>query len=273
MRLSPRLGSALVRRALQMQVVLASAAAGAAAQSPPHHRAFDSLLRAYVVDGLVDYDAFASDPRFTAYLASLDRVDPAALDEADRLAFWINTYNAFTIQLIIIKGESESIRNINKTLGFLKFKGPWSEPIVRAGGRTLTLDQVEHDIIRREFDEPRIHFALVCAALGCPPLRSAAYVGARLDAQLNEQGHLFIRRSPSKNRVDVASRTVHVSLVFTRYREDFGTRDAAIGRYLAEWYPEGPERDLLRSGRFQLRETAYDWSLNSRPPARARSRP
>ena len=84
-------------------------------------------------------------------------------------------------------GERESIRNIRKTLGVLPLKGPWSERMVRAAGRELTLDEVEHEIVRKEFREPRIHFALVCAALSCPPLRREAYVGARLDAQLEEQ--------------------------------------------------------------------------------------
>ncbi len=241
------------------------------AQTTVDHSAFDAMLKAHVVNGAVDYDAFKADARFPRYLASLDVVDPAKLSEPERLAFWINVYNAFTIQLITGKGERESIRNVNKTLGFLKFKGPWSDPIVRAAGRTLTLDNVEHDIIRKEFAEPRIHFALVCAAIGCPPLRSEAYTGARLDAQLQEQGRIFILESPTKNRVDVDSRTVFVSLVFTLYDEDFGGNDRALGRYLARWYPAGPTRTLLESGDFQVKQTDYDWSLNSQAHMRPRT--
>lgn len=241
------------------------------AQSSVDHRAFDALLRAHVVNGAVDYDAFKAAPTFTAYLSALNAVNPASLSAQERLAYWINVYNAFTIKLIVDKGERQSIRNVNKSFGLLKLKGPWSDPVVRAAGRVLTLDQVEHEIIRKEFDEPRIHFALVCAAIGCPPLRSEAYVAARLETQLTEQAQRFIRESPPKNRVDVPSRTVFVSLVFTWYRDDFGGSDKAIGQYLAEWYPAGPERDLLRSGRFTLKQTNYDWTLNSQEHMRPRS--
>ncbi|CAN5884233.1 DUF547 domain-containing protein [soil metagenome] len=226
------------------------------------HSDFDRLLRQNVVTGMVDYDAFDRAPEFKHYLALLDATDPAALPDKERLAYWINTYNAYTIELINRHKERQSIRNINKSLGFLRLKGPWGERIVKAGGQTLTLDDVEHRIIRKDFHEPRIHFALVCAALGCPPLRSEAYTGATLDTQLEDQGRIFLRESPTKNRVDVAARTVYVSLIFNLYREDFGGSNASVGSFIARWYPEGPERRLLASGDFTIKETPYDWSLN-----------
>jgi uncharacterized membrane protein YdjX (TVP38/TMEM64 family) len=232
------------------------------------HAPFDALLKRYVVRGLVDYDGFARAPAFKRYLTSLNGADPSALPERERLAFWLNVYNAYTIELIIEHHERESIRNINRSLGFLKLKGPWSERIVQAGGRALTLDQVEHDIVRKEFKEPRIHFALVCAALGCPPLRNEAYSGDRLDAQLEDQGRTFILASPTKNHVDVDARTAFVSLVFTLYKSDFGGSDAALGRYLARWYPDGAARRLLESGAFRVEQTSYDWALNSQEHAR-----
>ena len=118
------------------------------------------------------------------------------------------TYNAYTIQLINNKNERESIRNINKSLGVLRFKGPWSEPFAAVGGRTMTLDDIEQRTIRPTLREPRIHFALVCAAIGCPPLRNEAYTGARVEAQLEDQAKVFLAQTPAKNRVDVANRTV-----------------------------------------------------------------
>jgi hypothetical protein len=226
------------------------------------HSAFDALLRAHVAQGSVDYDAFQKSPAFAAYLEALARADPAALPEPERLAFWINAYNAYTIQLVNAHGERESIRNINKTLGL--GKGPWKEEMVRAAGRTLSLDQVEHEIIRKQFREPRIHFALVCAARGCPPLRTEAYTGARLAAQLDDQARAFLARSPEKNRVDVAARTARLSPILDWYRDDFGGSQAAVGRYVAAFLPEGPARRLLESGDFALEYTAYDWSLNKR---------
>jgi hypothetical protein len=239
---------------------------------PFDHSAFDALLRRHVVDGMVDYDAFKASSEFPRYLGSLAAANPAALDDQDRLAYWINVYNAYTIQLINEHGERESIRNINRTFGFAG-KGPWHETLVRAGGRVYHLDNVEHDIIRGQWKEPRIHFALVCAAMSCPPLRSEAYTGAKLFAQLTEQARRFLA-SPAKNRIDLVTGTVYGSPIFASYyREDFGTTDAAIARYLARFYSEGPQKQLLLSGRFKLVPTAYDWTLNSQEQARKLAAP
>ncbi len=228
---------------------------------------FDSLLHRDVVNGMVDYDAFKRSPEFAAYLQRLAHFDPATLPEADRLAFWINAYNAYTIALINEHNERQSIRDINKTLGFLELKGPWSEPLATVAGHHYTLDDIEHLIIRPTFHEPRIHFALVCAAMGCPPLRREAYTGAKLNQQLNDQARIFLLESPAKNRVDVAERTVYVSMIFNLYKKDFGGTDAAIGRFIARFYPPGPARQLLESGDFKLIETRYDWTLNSQANA------
>ena len=234
------------------------------------HSAFDRLLKAHVVSGLVDYDAFKADPAFAGYLKLLAATNPASLSRNEQLALWINAYNAYTIQLINNKGERESIRNVNKSLGFLKFKGPWSEAFAVVGGKTYSLDDIEQRTIRPTFKEPRIHFALVCAAIGCPPLRSEAYTGARVEAQLNEQAVKFLTQTPSKNRVDVASKTLYRSQVFSfsDYMKDFGGSEAAVGRFIAKFYPAGPERTLLESGDFTAVKTDYDWSLNSQANGR-----
>jgi uncharacterized protein DUF547 len=244
-----------------------------AVASPAHAAAFDhsdfgALLRAHVTDdGLVDYDAFRADASFARYLDRLARADLAGLADAERLAFWINVYNAYTIQLINAHGERESIRNINNRMG-LNSKGPWREPIVRAASQVYDLDHLEHQILRREFREPRIHFALVCGARGCPPLRREPYTGAALDGQLEDQARAFLLRSPERNRVDVPARTVLLSPIFDWYRDDFGGSRSAIGRYVAGFHPDGPEKALLLSGTFELKYTRYDWSLNGAPKAR-----
>ena len=259
----------VLRALLALALVTPAGAAGAQARSFDHS-AFDALLRAHVTRGMVDYDAFARAPEFPRYLARLAAFDPATLARADQLAFWINAYNAYTIQLINKHGERESIRNINKTFG-IKAYGPWKEKLAKVGGRAYGLDEIEQGIIRKRYEEPRIHFALVCAALGCPPLRSEAFTGARLDAQLDDQARVFLLESPTKNRVDVASRTVYLSPIFVEFRdyiEDFGGSHAAVGRYVARYFPPGPARDLLTSGRFAVKVTDYDWTLNSQAKAR-----
>lgn len=253
--------------------VTAGAARPAAAQSFDH-TAFDALLRAHVVDGMVDYDAFARAPGLPRYLASLAAFDPATLPREEQLAFWINAYNAYTIQLINKHGERESIRNINKSFGFVKAYGPWTEKLAIVNGKPLGLDEIEQDIIRPTYKEPRIHFALVCAAMGCPPLRSEAYVGAKLDQQLEDQGRTFVTRQPTKNRVDVAAMTVFLSPVFIGFRDyikDFGGSHQSVGRFIARYFADGPEKALLLSGGFRARETDYDWTLNSQAKARMKT--
>ena len=240
------------------------------------HHTFDALLRAHVVQGMVDYDAFAASPAFARYLGQLSAFDPAALGRDDQLAFWINAYNAYTIQLVTSHHERESIRNINKSFGFERGFGPWRQKLAVVGGHAWSLDEIEQDIIRRRFGEPRIHFALVCAAMGCPPLRSEAYAGARLEPQLDDQARLFILGSPTKNHVDVAARTVYLSPIFVEFRDyikDFGGSEAAVGRFIARYVPAGAERDLLVSGNFTVEKTSYDWQLNSQVNARRLAAP
>lgn len=236
--------------------VLCAAASVAAAGAPAFdHSAFDRLLKAHVtVDGRVDYDAFARAPEFPAYLDRLARAAPETLSRDEQLAFWINAYNAYTIDLVNARRERKSIRNIEKAAG-----GPWKLDVVRAGGRTTSLDFVEHEIVRKRFREPRIHFALVCAARSCPPLRREAYTGSRLDSQLEEQARVFIARSPEKNRIDVAAGVAHLSPIFVWFREDFGPD---LGKFLARYVDDPAARALLESGKFKIVETPYDWSVN-----------
>jgi hypothetical protein len=244
-----------------LQGIVALGAALVTGNTAFDHSAFERLLKAHVADGRVDYDAFARAPEFPRYLGRLAAARPHAMSPPEELSYWINVYNAYTIRLVNAHQERQSIRNINKTLGVIKAMGPWKEEIVRAGGKTMSLDHVEHEIIRKRFREPRIHFALVCAAVSCPPLRREAYTGERLEAQLEDQARIFIGRSPDKNRVDVAHATAHLSPIFTWFKEDFGPD---LGRFLARYVPEPSARALLESGRFKVVETPYDWSLNSK---------
>ena len=181
-----------MRRILPVLLFALAANAPLAAQGEKSfdHSKFDALLGAHVSeDGLVDYSGFDDSPDFQHYLTSLVEAQPEALSEPEQLAFWINSYNAYTIELINRHQEKKSIRNINKTLGFFSGKGPWKERFAEVAGEEWTLDEIEHEVIRKRFFEPRIHFALVCAALGCPPLLPEAYTGAELEEQLD--GRVF----------------------------------------------------------------------------------
>lgn len=252
---------------------LAVGAPASQAQTAFDHSPFDRLLHQHVAKGLVDYDAFAKSSEFDAYLSSLAKFDPAKLPRDEQLAFWINVYNAYTIELINKHEERESIRNINKGPFGIKAYGPWKEKLAVVGGEKYGLDHIEQQIIRPEFKEPRIHFALVCAAMGCPPLRSEAYAGARLDAQLDDQARVFLLESPAKNHIDVAAKKAYLSELFNfrDYIKDFGGSKASLGKYLAQFYPEGAEKALLAGGDFKVEWTDYDWKLNSQERARTAS--
>lgn len=228
------------------------------------HSAFNALLQQHVRNGLVDYDAFANAPSFTTYLRTLATTDPARLPRPEQLAFWINAYNAYTIAQINAHGERQSIKNINKAFGFLKTGGPWREKMATIGNTTYTLDEIEHERIRPVFNEPRVHFALVCAAIGCPPLRNEAYTAARLDEQLDDQARQFLLRSPAKNRVDVAGKRVYLSRIFDWYGSDFAPDRAGLLQWLSRYWPAGAERNTLNDRNARVVFTEYDWSLNAR---------
>lgn len=260
----------MISRTVSLALLGVLAAAPLRAQARFDHSDFDRLLAAHVRHGIVDYEAFGTAPEFPRYLQKLAAFDPAPLRRDEQLAFWINAYNAYTIQLILRHDEHKSIRNINKSIAFIKGHGPWNEKLAAVGGTSYGLDHIEQKIIRPTYHEPRIHFALVCAAMGCPPLRSEAYRGDRLEVQLDDQGREFLRKSPEKNRVDGAARVVYVSQVFKfrDYQKDFGGSKEAVARYIAKWYPPGPEKALLESGKWKKFEyTDYDWTLNSRERA------
>ena len=239
-----------------------SAAPTTPARDAALHAPFDRLLRAHVRNGRVDYDAFARAPEFPRYLASLDSTTVTGLSEDERLAYWINAYNAYTIRLIISHRERESIRNINRTLGFLQLKGPWSEPIVKAGGQVYSLDQVLHRILRREFHEPRVHFAIVPAASSAPPLRSEAYVGSRLGEQLEDQTRRFLgdtTKTWSRNGV------LGLNRLFEAYERDFGSTRKEMILFVAPYLtlrPNEPQKKGLQEGWALLNYRVYDWSLN-----------
>jgi hypothetical protein len=172
-----------------------------------------------------------------------------------QLAFLINLYNAETLRLIIDHYSVRSIKDIAANS-----EGPWELPGVSLFGKKITLNHLEHGIIRENYDEPRIHFALVCAALGCPPLRSDPYTAEKLNQQLEEQGPRFISDS-TKNRVDLERRIVYLSPIFQWFPQDFVKRSGSVLVFVEAYFP-GKVSNELRKWNFKIEYTNYDWSLN-----------
>ena len=229
------------------------------------HTALDRVLRQHVRNGLVDYAALKASPKpLTGYLDQLAGVSEAsfkAWSESDRLAFLINLYNAATLQLIVDHYPVTSIKRIGSWFGFAGAGGgPWAQKVVRLFGQVTTLDHVEHGIIRKEYREARVHFALVCAARGCPPLRGEAWVGAKLDGQLTEQGRIFLGQT-EKNRVDPAARILYLSPIFKWFAADFEAQSGSVEKFILPLWPDATRPSLAESG-YKIVYTDYDWTLN-----------
>lgn len=226
------------------------------------HSALDALLKKYVdVDGFVDYSAWQAArgdrQALLTYLGSLGRADPQskASHEA-KLAFWINAYNALTIEGILREYPTTSIRNHTaKVFGY----NIWHDLVLIVGSETYSLDRIEHQILRK-MGEPRIHFTIVCASIGCPRLRNEAYTTTRLTEQLADNARDFFSRRQNL-RVDTRSRTLYVSSILDWFGEDFGR---STSRQLAAIKPYFPEtaQQVLDQGEVQVRYLDYNWRLN-----------
>jgi len=227
------------------------------------HSTWDQLLQKYVdQDGMVDYGAWHASQADRAalkhYLATLGAADPTARTSKDgRLAFWINAYNALTIEGILDVYPTSSIRNHTaKVMGY----NIWDDLLLPVGDQEYSLNQIEHEILRK-LGEPRIHFAIVCAAIGCPRLLDRAYQPESLESQLAENTRDFFARR--KNfEVDLASRKVRVSSILDWFGEDFGPTSQKGLAGLAEHMPDEATRKLIASGDFSVSYLDYDWSLN-----------
>lgn len=217
------------------------------------HSAFDSVLKQHVdAKGQVSYAALKSNrSSLDAYLtktAAVAESEFKSWGRDEQLAFLINVYNAETLQLIIDNYPTESI----KKLGGL-FGSPWKKKVVNLFGEETTLDHVEHGIIRVDYaDEPRIHFALVCAAKGCPPLRAEAFAAARLEAQLANQTKTFLTDTP-KNRIE--GDTLFLSPIFDWYGDDFTKGGESLNDYVDSFMKGSAAGKSIKF-------TDYDWSLN-----------
>ena len=249
-----------------LALALALAARVSAAPMFDHtHGIFDRALKQNVADGWVNFSALKAAPQpLNAYLDTLAAVPEADFkmwSEKDRLAFLFNLYNAATLKLIV---DHYPVASIKKIGGFFNFAGlgdgPWAQKVERLFGQVTTLDRLEHGIIRKDYAEARAHFALVCAARGCPPLRAEAFVGAKLDTQLDEQGRVFLGQA-EKNRVDAKSRTLHLSPIFKWFSGDFETAAGSVEKFVTPFFPEAA-RTALTKGGFKINYTDYDWSLN-----------
>ncbi|MEX2336721.1 MAG: DUF547 domain-containing protein [Fulvivirga sp.] len=224
--------------------------------TPPSHQLWNELLNKNVdAQGMVDYEGFIrSKQQLQQYLDKLSNTppDPETWSDAEQLAYWINAYNAFTVKLIIDNYPVESITALHPTLNVPGLNTVWHKKFFKIGGQESSLDEIEHDILRKQFKDPRIHFAIVCASFSCPPLRQEAYNAQRLDSQLEEQAVRFIN-DPRRNKLSTSN--VQLSKIFRWFREDF-TRDGSLISFLNRYANTKLESDA------KISYLDYDWKLN-----------
>lgn len=261
--------------ALILFTILASS--GASSSESFQHKTWDGLLKKHIViidDGAssqVDYAGMARDRKvLKQYLQDMANVSTTSFDAwntSEQLAFLINAYNAWTVELILTAyPDLESI----KDLGWL-FRSPWKKKFIPLLGQTRSLDEIEHDMIRGSdrYHEPRIHFAANCASIGCPALRKEAYVGERLEQQLEQATRAFLQ-DRSRNRLE--NNRLYLSSIFKWYRQDFasGWRGSnSVQEFLARYSEElglNPmQKKALLQGDLAIRYLDYDWRLNRSP--------
>jgi Protein of unknown function, DUF547 len=242
---------------------------------------YGAVLKAVVNDkSLVSYEKLKARPqRLEAFVSAIGKLDPGRYekwDRKDKIAFWLNVYNGLTLKAIIdhypIKASffksliypKNSIRQI---------PGAWDKIRFDVMGRKLTLGDIEHKILRVKFAEPRIHMAMVCAAMGCPLLRNEPYVGANLDEQLDDQTRRFLA-NPEKFRIDRSEGRLYLSPIFKWFAGDFvktyapksnfdghDRQESAVLNFIASYLP-GADKKYVLGGKYDVEYLKYDWSLN-----------
>ncbi len=221
------------------------------------HQTFHEVLERHVSDGSVNYLTLASDTSFSAYLEELKHIAPQQLPTPNhRLAFWINTYNAFALKGIV-DGYSPST-----------LSGRYTYFIARdyiVGGERLNLYDLEHEILIPAFQEPRIHFAIVCASQSCPKLQAWAYTSERIDQQLAMSAKQFIN-DRSHNRFDQKQKIAYLSQIFDWFEEDFVNHSGSLLDFVSQFVLDPALADDLRHSPYTIEFLEYDWELNGIPP-------
>ncbi len=268
-------------RILVISAILAIAGTVRADDLPFSYDSYAAALEESVDDGgMVNYKNLKANRKsldtFVGTIGKLDRKTYEKWTEAEKIAFWVNAYNALTLRAIIDHYPIKS--SWTKSLVYPKnsirqIYGVWDKLQFVIMGKKMTLNSIEHDVVRKKFQEPRIHMALVCAAMGCPQLRREPYTGAELDEQLDEQARKFLG-DRTKFRIDRDGGRIQLSSIFEWFADDFvkgyGTDSRFEGRSKSEravlnfisGYLDHEEANYLAGERSRILYIKYDWSLN-----------
>jgi hypothetical protein len=230
-------------------------------QTQVSHAAWQKLLDRYLDaknDSGVnrfDYAAVSEDDskKLESYLTSLKKLDPRLLNHEEQFAYWINFYNALTVKVVLDEFPVDSIRDIRSLRSLF---GPWDKNLVKVAGKKLSLNDIEHRILRPIWQDPRIHFVVNCASIGCPNLAPEAFTADNTERLMERAAIDFINH---KRGVEIGDKTV-LSSIFDWYASDFGANQSEILSYIGEYYDGADEPKLLEKDlkiKYQ-----YDWALN-----------
>jgi hypothetical protein len=224
--------------------------------APPSHQAFDELLKKHVSkDGIVNYKGFIQDKaKLDKYLDLLSNNAPdrGKWSIEEQLAYWINAYNAFTVKLIVDNYPVKSIQDLHPKVKIPLINTVWHIKFFKIGGKEASLDEIEHKILRKEFDEPRIHFAINCASFSCPPLLNEAFVPEKINQQLDLVAHTFINDT---KRNKITADKIEISSIFSWFKGDF-TKNGSLIDYLNQY------SKVKIKPNAKVSHLDYDWSLN-----------
>lgn len=229
------------------------------------HNTFDKLLKENVTinqgESRVDYRKIKANPKllqsYLAQLQTLTKDEYTKFTEAEKIAFLINAYNAYTLDLIVRNYPVKSIKDLGGLLS-----SPWKKKFFKLFRQDMSLDGIEHGMLRKDFNEPRIHFAVNCASKGCPPMANEAFGGDRLHEQLEKSALLFIQ-NPKQNRYDPKSDTLYASSIFKWYGSDFDKTYGSYQAYVAPRITQNKtEQEKILKRKVKEVFNDYDWMLN-----------
>ncbi len=228
------------------------------------HSVWDQLLTSYVVvgpDGLnrVAYGRLKGEQaKLNAYTAALQKIDPSTLDKPEQFAFWVNLYNAKTIEVVLDKYPVKSIKDVSLGGGLKSFVtgGPWQAKIMKVSGVDLSLDDIENTILRPLFGDPRVHYAVNCASVGCPNLSTEAYTGAKLEAMLEAGAKAFIN---SPRGILIEGEKITASSIYDWFRDDFGGSETSVLQHWRKYAAPDLAARFDRIGK--IASYNYDWAL------------
>lgn len=222
----------------------------------PSHSGWSTLLKKNVSEkGRVNYKGFIADSvALNDYLRLLSTNAPQdSWTQNEKMAFWINAYNAFTVKLVTVYYPVKSIKDIGSKVQIPFVNTPWDIKFIKIGDAVLDLNKIEHEQLRKTYGDPRVHFALVCASKSCPILLNTAYTAEKLDEQLDQQARVFLS---DKTRNDVSENKPKLSKLFDWYAMDFKTKDRSVIDFINIYAPVQISPDA------KLTYFVYDWNLN-----------